>query len=66
VVNWKGCGRRKIWSNRDIPPVALHPLPGLGLLFRFRNLIYTYGRTPWMSDQLIARPLPTQDNTNIE
>jgi hypothetical protein len=47
-------------------PVALQPLPGLGLLFRFRNLLYAYGRTPWMSDQLIARPLPTQDNTNIE
>jgi hypothetical protein len=47
-------------------PVALQPLPGLGLLFRFRNLLYTYGRTPWMSDQLIGRPLPTQDNTNIE
>jgi hypothetical protein len=48
------------------PPVALQPLPGLGLLIRFRNLVYTYGRNPWMSDQLIARPLPTQDNTNIE
>jgi hypothetical protein len=47
-------------------PVALQPLPGLGLLFRLRNLLYTYGRTRWMSDQLIARPLPTQDNTNIE
>jgi hypothetical protein len=45
-------------------PVAVQPLQGLGLLFRFRNLLYTYGRTPWMSDQLIARPLPTQDNTN--
>jgi hypothetical protein len=46
------------------------PLPGLGLLslslFRFRNLLYTYVRTPWMGDQLIARPLPTQDNTNTE
>jgi hypothetical protein len=24
------------------------------------------GRTPWTSDQLIARLLPTQYNTNIE
>jgi hypothetical protein len=46
--------------------VALQPFPGLGLLFRFCDLLYTYGRTPWMSDQLIARPLPTQANTNIE
>jgi hypothetical protein len=22
----------------------------------------TYGRTPWMSDQLVAKPVPTQDN----
>jgi hypothetical protein len=25
--------------------------------------ILTYGKTPLMSDQLTARPLPTQDNT---
>jgi hypothetical protein len=30
------------------------------------SLSRTVGRTPWTSDQLIARPLPTQDNTNIE
>jgi hypothetical protein len=27
------------------------------------SLSRTVGRTPWMSDQLIARPLPTQANT---
>jgi hypothetical protein len=26
----------------------------------------TVGRTPWTGDQLIARPLPTHDNTNTE
>jgi hypothetical protein len=47
------------------PPLT--PTSGLGLTLAFRNLfIDTHGRTPWMSDQLIARPLPTQDNTNIE
>jgi hypothetical protein len=34
-------------------------LTGPWLPIWFRNLLYTYGRTPWMSDQLIARPLPT-------
>jgi hypothetical protein len=26
----------------------------------------TAGRTPWTGDQPVARPLPTQDNTNRE
>jgi hypothetical protein len=26
----------------------------------------TVGRTPWTGDQPVARPLPTQDNTNTE
>jgi hypothetical protein len=48
--------------------MALQPISGLGLLFiRFRNLaLKTVGRTPWTSDQPIARPLLTQDNTNTE
>jgi hypothetical protein len=29
-------------------------------------ILYTVGRTPWTSDQPIARPLPTQNNTNTE
>jgi hypothetical protein len=28
-------------------------------LFGFEIYLDTHGRTPWMSDQLIARPLPT-------
>jgi hypothetical protein len=35
-------------------------------LFASVSLSGTVGGTPWASDQLIARPLPTQDNTNIE
>jgi hypothetical protein len=27
-------------------------------------ILYTVGRTPWTSDQPVARPLPTQDNSN--
>jgi hypothetical protein len=34
-------------------------------LFRFLNL-YTVCMTPWMGDQPVARPLPTEDNTNTE
>jgi hypothetical protein len=30
---------------------------------QFLNL-KTVGRTPWTGDQPVARPLPTQDNTN--
>jgi hypothetical protein len=33
--------------------------------FQFSFLILlTVGRTPWTGDQPVARPLPTQDNTN--
>jgi hypothetical protein len=48
------------------PPVALHSLKDLGHLTyrRFFELFrHKVGRTPWMSDQPVARPLPTQDNT---
>jgi hypothetical protein len=30
---------------------------------QFLNLSYTDGRTPWMSDQHVARPLPTHSRT---
>jgi hypothetical protein len=45
-------------------PVALQSLKDLGRLTyrRFLELFKTYGRTPWTSDQPVARPLPTQDN----
>jgi hypothetical protein len=29
-------------------------------------ILYTVGRTPWTGNQLVAKPLPTQDNTNTE
>jgi hypothetical protein len=44
--------------------MALQPLWALAA-FQFPNL-YTVGRTPWTSDQPVARPLPTQDNPNTE
>jgi hypothetical protein len=34
------------------------PLLGPDLFFRFVIFFYTNSRTPWTSDQLIARPLP--------
>jgi hypothetical protein len=34
------------------------PFVGPWRLLQFRNL-YTDGRTPWTSDQSVARPLPT-------
>jgi hypothetical protein len=37
--------------------MALQPLLGPGLYFSF-IIIFTDGRTPWTSDQLVARPLP--------
>jgi hypothetical protein len=41
------------------------PFAGPWLLFQFLNL-YTVGRTLWTGDQPVARPLPTQNNTNTE
>jgi hypothetical protein len=35
-------------------------------LLQFHNLFFTDGMTPRTNDQPVARPLPTQDNTNIE
>jgi hypothetical protein len=34
--------------------------------YSVRNLSYTVGRTPWTSDQAVARPLPTQRTTDTE
>jgi hypothetical protein len=49
--------------------MALQPFVGLWLLFQFRNLFYTDGRTPWTGDQPVPRPLPkhrtTQTQTSI-
>jgi hypothetical protein len=38
--------------------MALEPFVGPWLLFQFLNL-YKVGRTPWMGDQPVARPMPT-------
>jgi hypothetical protein len=38
--------------------MALQPLWILAAFFQFLNL-YTVGRTPWMGDEPVARPLPT-------
>jgi hypothetical protein len=40
-------------------------LLNLGRFFSFL-ILYTVGRTPWTGDQPVARPLPTQNNTNTE
>jgi nitrate reductase alpha subunit len=51
-----------------IPFLAPAGAWGIHETFRFTSvsLSRTVGRTPWMSDQLTARPLPIQDNTNVE
>jgi hypothetical protein len=47
------------------------PIQGPGLLFS-SVILFTDGRTPWASDQLVARPLPkhgttqTQNNTHTQ
>jgi hypothetical protein len=43
--------------------MILQPFLGPCSLLQFRNLFYTVGRTPWMGDQPIARPLPTHRAT---
>jgi hypothetical protein len=41
-----------------------HPAhSGTWPLIQFRNHLYTVGRTPWTSDQPVARPLPTHRTT---
>jgi hypothetical protein len=43
--------------------MALQPFVGPWPLLQFRNLFYTDSRTPWSSDQSVARPLPTHRTT---
>jgi hypothetical protein len=43
--------------------IALQPVVGPSPLLQFRKLFYTVGRTPWTSDQPVARPLPTHRTT---
>jgi hypothetical protein len=40
-------------------------LLGLGCFFRFL-ILYTVGRTPWMGDQPVTRPLPTHRTTQTQ
>jgi hypothetical protein len=46
--------------------MALQPFVGTWPLLQFRNLFYTDGRTPWTSDQPVARPLPSHRTTQTE
>jgi hypothetical protein len=39
--------------------MALQPFVGPWPIVQFRNLFYTDGRTPWTSDQPVAKPLPS-------
>jgi hypothetical protein len=44
------------------PPLALQPPWALASSFSFM-IIFTDGRTPWASDQLVGRPLPKHRTT---
>jgi hypothetical protein len=46
-------------------PMALPAHSGSRPLFQFRNHFFTDFRTPWTSDQPVARPLPTHRTTQI-
>jgi hypothetical protein len=46
--------------------MALQPFVGAWPLLQFRNLLYTDGRTPWTSDQFVARPLPALRTTQTQ
>jgi hypothetical protein len=46
--------------------MALQPFVGPWPLFQFLNIFYTVGKMPWMSDQSVARPLPTHRTTETQ
>jgi hypothetical protein len=46
--------------------MALPAHSGPWPLIHFRNHFYTDGRTPWTSDQSVARPLPTHRTTRTQ
>jgi hypothetical protein len=46
--------------------MALPAHSGPRPLIQFRNHFFTDGRTPWASDQPVARPLPTHRTTQIQ
>jgi hypothetical protein len=56
-----------VWVNSFIHSLmALQPFFGPWPLLRFWNLIYTEDRTPWTSDQLVARSLRTHRTTQTQ
>jgi hypothetical protein len=48
------------------PSLALQPCVGPGIHFLFLNQSSTFGRTPWTSDQPIAKPGPPTGQHNIQ
>jgi hypothetical protein len=46
--------------------IILQHFVGSWPLLKFRNLFYTVGRTPWTSDQPVARPLLKQHKHTIK
>jgi hypothetical protein len=46
--------------------IAVPAHSGPGPLTQFRNHLFTAGRTPWTSDQPVARPLPTDRTTQTQ
>jgi hypothetical protein len=46
--------------------MELQPFVGPWSPVQFRNLFYTDGRTPWTSDQLVAKPLPKHRTTQTQ
>jgi hypothetical protein len=46
--------------------MALQPFIGFWPFLQLCNLFYTDGRTPWTSDQPVARPLPKHRTIQTE
>jgi hypothetical protein len=46
--------------------MALQPFVGPCPLLQFGNPFYTDAKTPWTSDQPVARPLPTHRSTQTQ
>jgi hypothetical protein len=66
--NFHVCPRdltKTVISNKYFFLLALQPPWALAFSFIF-IIIFTDGRTPWTSDQLVARPLPTHRTTQTQ
>jgi hypothetical protein len=57
--------RSPVSNSSSSSSMALQPSWALTAFFQFPNL-YTVVRTPWTSDQHVAKPLPTQGIRNTE